>query len=630
MSDRHSPSARILDAIEATAVFLFFYQALRVLFSVLFGVIYDAIFSSRVPLTTAGLMVGAVVLALISPLITPRCNRLPRAARLLVALPVFLARVPLTLNEPLVRLVAAAVIVAGSGVYLAALLRTDRNGLIRALIAALVLDQLVRVLGSSFDPTLDPGWLIGQAVVSGILCLVAFRFLKRDTVVGTMATAEIGMLGGLAWGAWLFLETTGLAFPNVVSRWSGASYALTAPLLLAVTLLGLSEGIRGAGGRALTTRLVHAGLLVAGLVVGYLLSGPVALCGLALAQLVALASLPSVLGLSVGVERDRAGAAVALGGLLFLLLSFAYAFAFTYPYTLAFFRGTGWAILLLAGLVMAWRVYYQPSEAGAPGRLVDRSWAVACSLVLIMAVALMARLPAPGAPDARASVRFATYNIHYGYDTDWHLTLEEQAQAIESSGADVVALQEVDTGRPTSYMVDDALWLSRRLNMNVEYLPCVEHLTGIALLSRYPVLDAEASLLPSELEQTGILWAELDVGGTAVNAFAIWLGLEPEERARQLEGALSFMAERPGPAAFGGDFNASPDSPVYRRILDAGFVDPFSELGIGSPPTSPAVSPAERIDFVWLRGMEPVAAQVLDSLASDHRLVVVEAELASQ
>jgi endonuclease/exonuclease/phosphatase (EEP) superfamily protein YafD len=132
-------------------------------------------------------------------------------------------------------------------------------------------------------------------------------------------------------------------------------------------------------------------------------------------------------------------------------------------------------------------------------------------------------------------------------------------------------------------------------------------------------------LLPSQLEQTGIVWAELDVEGMPVNVFGIWLGLEPEERARQMEAALDFVATYPGPAVFGGDFNATPDSPVIARIASAGWVDPFVHLGLGSPPTDPAIQPTERIDYVWLREMEPLAASVLDSTASDHRLVVVEA-----
>jgi endonuclease/exonuclease/phosphatase family metal-dependent hydrolase len=627
MSKHTGRAFRLLEAVEASAVIIFFYQALRVLFSVLFGSIYDAVFSSRIPISTVGLMLGFVVLALVVPLVTPRRLRTPPAVRLLVALPVFLARIPLTLNDPQIRLVAAVVIVAGTGAYLVAHLRTDRNGVIRALIVALILDQLLRVAGHSFDISLDPSWLTGQVVVSGVLCLLGLRFLLRGSDVQPQTSAQPGLVAGLAWGAWLFLETAVLAFPNAASRWTGQSYGLVAPLLLAVTLLGLSEGVRGADRRSTAGGALSLVLVLGGLAAGKLLSGPFALTGLLLAQLVALTSLTSLFPVRGKGGRDRTGLALAAGGLLFLLLNFAYAFAFTYPYTLAVFRGMGWAVIYFAGLVMALAMLHRASQAGPPTRIVDRSWAVACGLVLIMSAVLLALPHRPSAPDAGSSVHIATYNIHYGYDTDWHLSLEEQARTIESSGADVVALQEVDMGRPTSYMVDDALWLSRLLDMYPVYLPCVEHLTGIALLSRYPVLDTDTQLLPSELEQTGILWARLDVGGTPLNAFAIWLGLEPEERARQLDAALWFMAERPGPAVFGGDFNASPGTPVYERLVAAGFVDPFVALGHDTPSTSPAINPSERIDFVWLRDLSPVSAAVLESIASDHRLVVVEAAL---
>jgi endonuclease/exonuclease/phosphatase (EEP) superfamily protein YafD len=66
---------------------------------------------------------------------------------------------------------------------------------------------------------------------------------------------------------------------------------------------------------------------------------------------------------------------------------------------------------------------------------------------------------------------------------------------------------------------------------------------------------------------------------------------------------------------------------VYARIAAAGFVDSFVALGLGSPPTNPSIEPRKRIDFVWLRGLVPVAAQVFDSLASNHRPVVSEANL---
>ena len=628
MIDRESNRAAYLASlVEATAVFLFFYQALRVLFSVLFGSIYDALFASTAPMSIVGLQVSLVFLAFLTPLFTSRRPGAWRITLLAGAVPVFVARILLTLNEPQVRFWAATAIVAGTGVYLVAQLRTPGRDLPGALLLALILYQLLRTAGHTLDVTLRPGWFVGQAIVSLGLCLLAVGLYRKRQESEADARTPLGLVEGLAWGGWLFLETTLLAFPNALARWSGTPYTVVAPLLVGVTFLMLLEGGRWTAGWGRPGRMISAALLLTGLAGGYLLTGPAALACLLLAQMAALSLLPVCFPPPQEGQEDRSGQALATGGAVYMILNFAYAFAFTYAYTLDLFRDTGLPLFLIAGLLASLPVLRRPVQAKAPTRLVAGRWMALWGIALVAIVTVLAWPAATRPLAAEDDLRPATYNIHYGYDSDWHLSLEAQAQAIEASGADVVALQEVDTGRPTSYMVDNALWLSRRLGMEVVYLPCVEHLSGIALLSRYPVLASEGILLPSELEQTGIIWAELDLGDRPVNAFAIWMGLEPDERARQLDAALPFVDAHPGPAVWGGDFNSTPESPVYARIAGAGFVDPFPTLGLGSPPTSPAISPLKRIDFVWLRGLEPVDAQVPGSMASDHRMVIVEASL---
>jgi endonuclease/exonuclease/phosphatase family metal-dependent hydrolase len=163
--------------------------------------------------------------------------------------------------------------------------------------------------------------------------------------------------------------------------------------------------------------------------------------------------------------------------------------------------------------------------------------------------------------------------------------------------------------------------------MEAVYLPTVERTTGIAMLSALPVEGRAGALLASEAEQTGLLRLDVRLGGEPVAVYGVWLGLTPEERARQLADALQRMA--PGRAAFAGDLNATPDSPVYTTLLAAGFSDPFAAPGFTPLPTDPAVAPAERIDYIWLRGRAPVSAEVPDSMASDHRMVAVFARLDS-
>ena len=100
--------------------------------------------------------------------------------------------------------------------------------------------------------------------------------------------------------------------------------------------------------------------------------------------------------------------------------------------------------------------------------------------------------------------------------------------------------------------------------------------------------------------------------------------MEDEDTLTQISEALDFIGDT-APATFGGDFNAEPDEDVPQAILAAGFHDPFGALG-NDPATysSPAIEPRKRIDYVWVRQLEVTSAWVSESLASDHRMVVIE------
>lgn len=617
-------------AIEASAVLLFFLQAVRVLFSVLFGVIYDAVFEG--PFTLAAVVkVLLVLLAFLCPLLTPRGERAQRSTLFATALLAFAARIPLTVNDPNVRLAAGVLVAAAGALYLATLVRNRPRLFMPAFIAALAGDQLLRTLGHTFDLGLRAWWLPLQAVLS--LALAAIACLESRSSASeesrSSASARLGLLGGLAVGAALFLETSLLDFPNAIARLSGASYAVVAPLLMLVTLLAWLAYVTDGYGRLQLGEGRRAAWFVLftllAVIVGFEAAPPLAAAGLLVAQGLLLLLLGGALRARGQKAHPCPGLGLALGLVLFLLLNFAYAFAFTYPYTLAFFRGMGRPILFVAMLIVALAALRRgqpalPQPATAP------LWQLAVvPLLLVILCAAVAWPPSLPTPEPATTLRAATYNMHYGYNTPWQLSLEAQARTIEESGAAVVFLQEVDAARITSYGVDNVLWLARRLHMREVYLPCVEGLTGIALLSRYPLLEQDGRLLPSEEEQTGIVWARLDTGRGPVNAFGIWLGLSPEERARQLEAALAFIAEHAGPALFGGDFNSTPDSPIYQRIVAAGFLDPFVATDREPLPTSPAIGPKNRIDFVWARDLQPTTAEVSASTASDHRLVVIEA-----
>jgi endonuclease/exonuclease/phosphatase family metal-dependent hydrolase len=625
---------RTLRTVETTAVLLFFVQAVRVLFSVLFGLIYDTIFSGTVAFSTLGLIMLCVVAAFLTPLATWHQNR--RALLFVTALVAALARVPLTINLPTVRLWSSIAIVAAAGIYTATLLRQRPHIFPTALVLAFAADQFLRAAGNTYDVGLRSWWLPVQVVVSVAMGVVAGLAHSRTKAEEHQVEEGIGILGGLAVGAFLFLETSLLGFPNALARWSGADYAIVAPLLMTITLLALPAGKSRVFARTeagffetLTSVVIF---LLALFLLGSSNQKRGCIASIFVLPLVQLFILPALFCV-VGPRRsDRTGLALALGLLVFLVLNFALAFAFTYPYTIPAFREKGMYVFLIAA-VLAYLPALRRLPAKAEFQKPDPLWAWVAGVLVVATIAAFAWPPA-FTPKERGPIRVATYNMHYGYNTPWQLSLEGQAQTIEESGADIVVLQEVDTCRITSYGVDDALWLARRLGMQEVYGPALEDLSGIALLTRFPIVESDTRHLLSQLEQTAIVHARVQIGDRPLDAYGVWLGLEPEERARQLDDALTIIGDA-SPAVFGGDFNATPDSPIYARIQAAGFEDPFivggfdgsTEITEVPAPTSPAIEPFERIDFVWARGLAVRDAQVLDSLASDHRCVVVELAL---
>src|SRR5262249_3396494 len=101
-------------------------------------------------------------------------------------------------------------------------------------------------------------------------------------------------------------------------------------------------------------------------------------------------------------------------------------------------------------------------------------------------------------------LRIATYNIHGGFNEFYNFNLEDLARAVQRSGANVALLQQVETGRLTSFGVDEPLWLARRLGMDTRFFPTNEGLEGLAVLSNVEIVYNDGVLLNSEGNQTGL------------------------------------------------------------------------------------------------------------------------------
>lgn len=262
------------------------------------------------------------------------------------------------------------------------------------------------------------------------------------------------------------------------------------------------------------------------------------------------------------------------------------------------------------------------------------------SFILAAALLVAACAPLPSTT-SEMSLRVMTYNIQYGGGN-----LDGIAEAIRASGAEVVALQEVDVHWSIrSNFVDQAKALAERLGMQARFAPIYQlpgetagapmREFGVALLSRYPIvaftnhtLTRLSTQLPEgsvPTPQPGFLDATVDVHGTRVRVFNSHLDYraDPAVRRQQVTETLAIIGEPATPTLMFCDCNAGPDAPELQPLLArlrdtwAGSADP----GL----TYPSTVPVKRIDYALTSAHFRVRnARVPDTKASDHRPVVVD------
>ena len=208
--------------------------------------------------------------------------------------------------------------------------------------------------------------------------------------------------------------------------------------------------------------------------------------------------------------------------------------------------------------------------------------------------------------------RIMTYNVHSCRGTDGKLDVSRIATVIGRSRPDIVALQELDVGRPRTGKVDQAHAIAERLGMTFHFnaaLRVEEETYGDAILTTLPMRLVRTGPLPTlpnvrGLESRGALWVEVEVDGRPVQIINTHLGLVPAEQRAQVEALLGpDWLGHPccvDPVILLGDFNATPRYQAYQR-LGRRLRDGRRAAGVrGGALTFPSRLPMLRIDHIFV------------------------------
>ncbi|MCB9435819.1 MAG: endonuclease/exonuclease/phosphatase family protein [Anaerolineales bacterium] len=683
----------LLRSVEAGIMGLFLIQSIRFLYATFYAHISSADLVRRVinndhllsqpgyiePLTVQR-EVLAIGIALLAPLLALILSRTVWSIPLAVALGV-VGR-SMALQVPDSAGIAAALVVGAGLLYMTLMIIRRPNHFPAMLLIGIALDQLIRASNNSFDMSWEPAYqfqLMGQTFRNDTAFWGVTVFMVLLTGYVTLLDLEIsrvlpeperrGMLtgwGSLALGSFFFLELTLLGLANVVARWAHADYTDAVPWLLLATILPLVPIVRdqariflgafdGVWRGWLWTLLL--GLLI---VLGSRFDGTLSLVVLVMAQFVASLTLWWMIKLrDPNKERTLPNptpilaliALIIFGGLSvgdYFTYDYAYVRDFAAPFAsvdglLRSLEGWGLQLFLLASLIVCMPIILERRVIPwHSGRKVESFFTVVLTVAVSLGSIQMALPPRIQGPSDINCLRIGSLNLHSGYTLLFDNNLENAADTIRFNGVDVVLLQEVDTGRLSSFGVDQVEWLARELQMESAFFAQNETLQGLAILSRVPIRSVSGEKLTSTGPQAGVIHVELGLDAEEFHVYNVWLAFEtadasglplPSElqdqviQTRELE---QLIAQNHSPdftdrIILGGTFNYDRNSSLYSYWdQETTFVDPFRNLAIERAKTIfLADNTSARFDYIWLMNVEPTGVNIdLDHVVSDHRLIV--------
>ncbi|UUZ90842.1 endonuclease/exonuclease/phosphatase family protein [Paenibacillus sp. P25] len=265
-----------------------------------------------------------------------------------------------------------------------------------------------------------------------------------------------------------------------------------------------------------------------------------------------------------------------------------------------------------------------PNTNGDFRSLPIKSVLLLISLLLSVSLLLTVSGPFLAASAAAANPadgpRVMTYNIRHAEGLDGRVEPRRIVHDLQSSHADLIALQEVDRLKWRSGLQDQPRYFAKALGMQYAYAPAIRggvSQYGVMLLSRYPLQAVHSRLLRGGREPRCLLTAQIRLGDRNVTVATTHLGVAAADRTKQSPQLLAALKSVHTPLVLLGDFNSASANPQLQRLTgELG----LRELPLASP--GPTVLGGGEIDHIFTNMAQVEEARTERSSASDHLPVV--------
>jgi len=231
------------------------------------------------------------------------------------------------------------------------------------------------------------------------------------------------------------------------------------------------------------------------------------------------------------------------------------------------------------------------------------------------------------APHANA-VRLMTWNIHGAFGRNPRFDLDRVVELIRRWTPDIVALQEIDSRRPSIDGVDPFATLLQSLGQHgirAKSITTKDGDYGQMLISCCPILSHEIhDISAPEREPRRAIVASVEAPAGRVRLVATHLGLSIHERRMQARKLLALADGAEGPTAVLGDFNDWFWPGSVRSVLARALP------GRSRFRTFPSMLPLLRLDCIYCRPAGALKRCFTDPEArhiSDHLPVIADVEM---
>lgn len=234
-------------------------------------------------------------------------------------------------------------------------------------------------------------------------------------------------------------------------------------------------------------------------------------------------------------------------------------------------------------------------------------------------------------------VRLMSYNTQHclNYVTR-EIDFDIMTETIKNCKADIIGMQEMrNIGQDEKEYKDQAGIIAKELGFNYYFAEAIKfrgvNPYGNALISRYPILEAETIMIPDPDPKTGdryyetrcVLKAKLDVGG-GLWVIVTHIGLNDDEAVNAVKTIMDNLEGEK--CVLMGDFNMQPENPIFNPIKEAMF--DTSSLIEGEIFSFPSDKPKIKIDYIFTSNdLKVLSADIPQVVSSDHCPHLADIEL---